>query len=164
MKLVMHEQTAFLHWMAFLLGGACFIATGCVVGALLRARRHDGASSPAPYESGELSVGTAGRLFPMRFYAMGIAFILFEAETLCLLPWASSWHRAACGVHCAAGLGIGFLLVLTLGLIHVLRHTRSAGLPAVARASEDVIVPFSLYEQVNVYYSSQQKVNLYKPK
>ncbi len=42
----------------------------------------------SPYECGMTPVGDARERFPVKFYLVGILFILFEVEAVFLYPWA----------------------------------------------------------------------------
>jgi NADH-quinone oxidoreductase subunit A len=41
-----------------------------------------------PYESGMNPIGPGTRRMPVRFYLIAVLFILFDIETVFLLPWA----------------------------------------------------------------------------
>jgi len=41
-----------------------------------------------PYESGMNPIGPGTRRIPVRFYMVAVLFILFDIETIFLLPWA----------------------------------------------------------------------------
>jgi NADH-quinone oxidoreductase subunit A len=41
-----------------------------------------------PYESGMMPYGPGQRRVPLRFYLVAVLFILFDIETVFLLPWA----------------------------------------------------------------------------
>lgn len=42
----------------------------------------------APYESGMRPMGSASRKIPVKFYRVGMLFILFDIEVIFFLPWA----------------------------------------------------------------------------
>ena len=41
-----------------------------------------------PYESGMNPIGPGTRRMPIRFYLVAVLFILFDIETVFLIPWA----------------------------------------------------------------------------
>jgi NADH-quinone oxidoreductase subunit A len=62
---------------------------GAMIGlsAVLGQRLRDPVKS-SPYESGMLPVGTARERFSVKFYLVGMVFILFDIEAIFLYPWA----------------------------------------------------------------------------
>jgi NADH-quinone oxidoreductase subunit A len=76
-----------------------------------------------PYECGMAPTGTARMRLSIHFYLVAVLFILFDVESLMLLPWAVSAKTMA-----AAGVGdvvfkevLAFAVVLGLGLAYVWR-------------------------------------------
>src|SRR6476659_6165545 len=62
---------------------------GAMIGlsAILGRRLRDPVKS-SPYESGMLPVGDARERFSVKFYLVGMVFILFDIEAIFLYPWA----------------------------------------------------------------------------
>src|SRR6476660_4142931 len=62
---------------------------GAMIGlsAVLGQRVRDTVKS-SPYESGMQPVGTARERFSVKFYLVGMVFILFDIEAIFLYPWA----------------------------------------------------------------------------
>ena len=62
---------------------------GAMIGlsAVLGRRVKDPVKS-SPYESGMQPVGTARERFSVKFYLVGMVFILFDIEAIFLYPWA----------------------------------------------------------------------------
>ena len=58
-----------------------------------------------PYESGMPPLGTAHERFSVKFYLVAMLFIVFDIETVFLIPWATIYFSGA------GGLSMGFLLV-----------------------------------------------------
>jgi NADH-quinone oxidoreductase subunit A len=97
---------------------------------LLRAR-------PTPvkqeaYESGVPALGDARERFSVRFYLVAILFIIFDIETVFMIPWAVYYKQLSCFVPlvndvCPVGnisfFGLGemlvFMLILLVGFIYV---------------------------------------------
>jgi NADH-quinone oxidoreductase subunit A len=68
-----------------------------------------------PYESGILPLGTARERFSVKFYLVAILFIVFDLETVFLIPWAVAMRELGWGGFAAASI---FIVVLTVGLIY----------------------------------------------
>jgi NADH-quinone oxidoreductase subunit A len=47
----------------------------------------------APYESGMPVLGDARERFSIKFYLVAMLFILFDIETVFMLPWAAAFHQ-----------------------------------------------------------------------
>ncbi|HEX5725257.1 MAG TPA: NADH-quinone oxidoreductase subunit A [Longimicrobiaceae bacterium] len=69
----------------------------------------------APYESGMVPLGGTRERFSVKFYVVAILFIVFDVETVFLLPWAVSMRPLGWGGFAAAGI---FIVILTVGLIY----------------------------------------------
>ena len=78
----------------------------------------------APYESGMPPLGDAHERFSVKFYLVAMLFILFDIETVFLIPWAVIYFGSgeATGVGGAGveGPGMGFLLVEMLVFLVIL--------------------------------------------
>ena len=64
------------------------IAGGMIGVSMLVGRRVRNRIKESPYESGITPVGTARERFSVKFYLVGILFLLFDIETVFLYPWA----------------------------------------------------------------------------
>jgi len=69
----------------------------------------------APYESGMTPIGPAVRRLPVKFYLIGVLFILFDIEVIFFLPWAVVFRDL--GFYGLAVMGL-FLFILTVGLVY----------------------------------------------
>ena len=94
-------------------------------------------SRPTPvkqqaYESGEPALGDARERFSVRFYLVAILFIIFDIETVFMIPWAVYYKQLSCFVPlvndvCPVGnisfFGLGemlvFIAILLVGFIYV---------------------------------------------
>ncbi len=47
----------------------------------------------APYESGMLGLGDARERFSVKFYLVAMLFIIFDIETVFMVPWAVAFHQ-----------------------------------------------------------------------
>jgi NADH-quinone oxidoreductase subunit A len=72
-------------------------------------------SKSSPYESGMTPVTSTRERFSVKFYVVAILFIVFDVETVFLLPWAV--QARALGWTGFAAVGI-FVVILTVGLIY----------------------------------------------
>lgn len=69
----------------------------------------------APYESGMKPIGPAVRRLPVKFYLIGVLFILFDIEVIFFLPWAVVFREL--GFYGLIVMGL-FVFILTVGLIY----------------------------------------------
>lgn len=72
------------------------------------------------YECGIPSEGAENQRFSVKFYLVAVSFILFDIETVFLVPWALGFRGFLAsneGVYIFT-VGTVFLVVLTLGLIY----------------------------------------------
>ena len=72
-----------------------------------------------PYESGMPPLGSARERFSVKFYLVAMLFIVFDIETVFLIPWGAIYFGRG-GALGGAGPGMGFLLVEMLGFILIL--------------------------------------------
>src|SRR5216117_1250852 len=68
----------------------------------------------APYESGMPPLGSAHERFSVKFYLVAMLFIVFDIETVFLIPWGTIFFAGV------TGPGMGFLLVEMLVFILIL--------------------------------------------
>jgi NADH-quinone oxidoreductase subunit A len=64
------------------------IAGGMVVLSALLGKRRPTRAKMTPYECGIRPTGDARQRFTVRFYLVGMLFILFDVEAIFLYPWA----------------------------------------------------------------------------
>ncbi|MEA2766040.1 MAG: NADH-quinone oxidoreductase subunit [Gemmatimonadaceae bacterium] len=94
-------------------------------------------SRPTPvkqqaYESGVPALGDARERFSVRFYLVAILFIIFDIETVFMIPWAVYYKQLSCFVPlvndvCPIGnisfFGLGemlvFMFILLVGFVYV---------------------------------------------
>jgi NADH-quinone oxidoreductase subunit A len=87
------------------------------VSALLRPRvpeRH----KRATYESGEIPTGTTNIRFNIQYYMVALLFVIFDVETVLVLPWALVYKEAINQTGLARALVpmLVFLGILLIGL------------------------------------------------
>ncbi|MBI3792672.1 MAG: NADH-quinone oxidoreductase subunit A [Gemmatimonadetes bacterium] len=85
-----------------------------------------------PYESGISPLGDARDRFSVKFYMVAMLFIIFDIETVFMLPWGALYRELSCAVPLVAGacpagqvsfFGLGemlvFMAILVVGFIYV---------------------------------------------
>ena len=72
------------------------------------------------YESGIPPLGDARERFSVKFYMVAMLFIVFDIETVFMIPWGASFRELSCAVPLVAG-------ACPAGRIVVLRARRNAG-------------------------------------
>jgi NADH-quinone oxidoreductase subunit A len=84
------------------------------------------------YESGIPPLGDARERFSVKFYMVAVLFIIFDIETVFMIPWGAHFRRLSCAVDlvggaCPAGqlsfFGLWemlvFIAILLVGFIYV---------------------------------------------
>ena len=85
-----------------------------------------------PYESGMPVLGDARERFSVKFYMVAVLFILFDIETVFMIPWGVHYRQLSCSVPMVAGacpagqvsfFGLGemlvFMAILVVGFVYV---------------------------------------------
>ena len=67
---------------------AMALAAGLIGASALLGKRAKSPLKDTPYESGMAPVGSARERFSVKFYLVGMIFILFDIEAVFLYPWA----------------------------------------------------------------------------
>ena len=74
-----------------------------------------------PYEAGSNPIGSPRQTrFSVKFYMIAISFILFDLETIFVIPWAVAWKQNDVLGHglYAFGVMLVFVAILTVGLVY----------------------------------------------
>ncbi len=112
------------------------------------------------YESGEAPDGNANVRFNMRFYVIGLIFVLFDIELIFLFPWATVFGNRAY-IEQTDGMWGWFSVVemfvfvgmLLLGLAYAwVKGHLDWVRPEVQKNTFKSKVPASLYEKINQKY------------
>ena|SRR5690554_671219 len=69
----------------------------------------------APYESGMDPLGDTRSRFSVSFYVVALLFIVFDVETVFLVPWAVVMREVGMPGFISAAM---FIVILTVGLIY----------------------------------------------
>jgi NADH-quinone oxidoreductase subunit A len=68
-----------------------------------------------PYESGMIPLGDTRARFSVKFYVVAISFIVFDLETVFLIPWAVEMRELGWSAFVAVAM---FVFVLAVGLLY----------------------------------------------
>ena len=98
-----------------LLGFVAFNAALLIGLSHLLAPRKPSAIKDSPYESGMPPLGNARDRFSVKFYLVAMLFIVFDIETVFLIPWGTIYFGGTGG-----GPSMGFLLVEMLVFMFIL--------------------------------------------
>jgi NADH-quinone oxidoreductase subunit A len=123
------------------------VAAGFAVGNILLSQlvgqRKRTKAKLMPYECGKDPVGSARERFSVKFYLIGMIFILFDIEVIFLIPWAVVFKTLASPAYGLSTLAyvemMLFIALLLAGYIYVIRKgafdwSESARLEANAEA------------------------------
>jgi len=111
------EYDPYLFILVLLLGALAFALTPLVLAYLWAKKfspRKPGPDKNAIYECGLESKGDAWVQFKSEYYLYGIIFLIFDVETIFLLPFAVSFTGLGVGAFIAMMI---FLLLLVEGLV-----------------------------------------------
>ncbi|HEY3286693.1 MAG TPA: NADH-quinone oxidoreductase subunit A [Gemmatimonadaceae bacterium] len=116
----------------FLLGIAVLTAVAIIGLSQLVMRHRPSPVKQQAYESGMPPLGDARERFSVRFYMVAMLFIVFDIETVFMIPWAAYYRQLSCAVPlvngaCPAGqisfFGLGemlvFMAILLAGFAYV---------------------------------------------
>jgi len=111
------EYSPYLLIVVLLVGASAFALTPLVLAWLWAKKfspRKPGKDKNAIYECGLESRGDAWVQFKAEYYLYAIIFLIFDVETIFLLPFAVAFNRLSVGAFVAM---IVFLLLLVEGLV-----------------------------------------------
>src|SRR6202041_3887815 len=72
---------------------AIAVAAGLIGASTLLGKRGHSPLKDTPYESGMAPVGSARERFSVKFYLVGMIFILFDIEAVFLFPWVVVYRQ-----------------------------------------------------------------------
>ena len=73
----------------------------------------------APYESGMPVLGDARERFSVKFYLVAMLFIIFDIETVFMIPWAGGLQAADRHVRVLIIEMFVFILILAVGYVYI---------------------------------------------
>ncbi len=93
-----------------------------LLGAAVLGPHSPSAIKASPFECGSTPVGNARQRFAVKFYVVGLLFIVFDLETVFLYPWAVTfkdlgWFGFAEMAAFAATLAVGLVYVWRKGAL-----------------------------------------------
>lgn len=104
----------------FLLGIAVLTAVAIIGLSHLVMRARPTPVKQQAYESGMPPLGDARERFSVKFYMVAMLFIVFDIETVFMIPWAAYYRQLSCAVPLVSGVcpagqisffGLGEMLV-----------------------------------------------------
>ncbi len=98
----------------------------------LTVRRRATVEKDTPYESGIPPLGDARERFSVKFYMVAMLFIIFDIETVFMIPWGVAFRQLSCTAPLVNGMcpggqvsffGLGemlvFMAILVVGFVYV---------------------------------------------
>ena len=115
-----------------LLGFVLVNAVGMIALSHLVIRMRPTPVKDTPYESGIPPLGDARERFSVKFYMVAMLFIIFDIETVFMIPWGVYYRQLSCTVPLTNGVcppgqisffGLGemlvFMAILVIGFIYI---------------------------------------------
>src|ERR1700739_4063038 len=90
---------------------AVAVAGGLIGASVLLGKRARSPLKDTPYESGMAPVGSASERFSVKFYLVGMIFILFDIEAVFLYPWAVVYSQLKLFAFAEMFIFVALLLV-----------------------------------------------------
>ena len=98
-----------------LFGVSAVNALGMLIGSHILSPRRPTLQKGMPYESGMIPLGDTRARFSVKFYMVAISFIVFDLETIFLIPWAVRMRELGWSGFLAMSM---FVVVLAIGLLY----------------------------------------------
>ena len=83
-------------------------------------RAHPTPEKQVPYESGIPPLGDARERFSVKFYMVAMLFIIFDIETVFMIPWGVYYRQLSCTVPLAASGACPVANLSAFGLVEML--------------------------------------------
>jgi len=108
-----------VHYIPIVILGvlAAGFAGGAVLLSYLLGPKKPNPEKNAPYECGITPLGTARERFPIKFYVIGMLFIIFDIEVIFLYPWAVLCRQLK--LFGLIEMAI-FIVILLVGYVYIL--------------------------------------------
>ena len=106
-----------------LMGIAVLLFAGGHFASVLLAPKKPSHLKSTPYECGEQPVGSAWSAFNVRFYVVGLIFIIFDVESVLMFPVASIFqqlNKQGDGVY-GLEVFLSFITILVVGIAYCWR-------------------------------------------
>jgi NADH-quinone oxidoreductase subunit A len=95
---------------------SAFIGVAIIVLSTILSKKDPTAVKLMPYECGMDPIGDARRRFSVRFFIIGMLFIVFDIELIFMFPWAKIYDKLMVFGFVEM---LVFVLVLLVGLVYV---------------------------------------------
>ncbi len=89
----------------------------------------------APYELGMPVLGAGRERFSVKFYMVAMLFIIFDIETVFMIPWAVGFRQLTDMTGLLVVEMFVFVLILAVGYVYVWKRERSNGIDQATRTS-----------------------------
>ena len=99
----------------FLLGISILQAVGMVALSHLASPTRPTPAKRSPYESGIVPLGNTRERFSVKFYMVALLFIVFDLETIFLIPWGVMFRDL--GLFGLIEMAV-FVVILLVGLVY----------------------------------------------
>src|SRR5205085_6359807 len=109
--------TAHAGILVFMVMAIGFLAVNLIVWRIIRPSRYS-EEKLTTYECGENPTGSAWIQFNIRFYVFALIFIVFDVESIFLLPWAVTFKKIGLLAYVE---GLVFIAILLVALAYVWR-------------------------------------------
>ena len=77
------------------------------------------AMKSSPYESGMPVLGDARERFSIKFYLVAMLFIIFDIETVFMIPWAVAFRQLGAMAGLLIVEMLVFILILAVGYVYI---------------------------------------------
>src|SRR6202046_3273982 len=95
-----------------------FLVAAVLIVSYLLGQRHSEPATGEPYEGGIVSEGSARVRFSVRYYLVGVFFVVFDLEAVFLFAWAGAAREVGWAGYCEVLLFVG---VLVAALVYLWR-------------------------------------------
>jgi NADH-quinone oxidoreductase subunit A len=95
---------------------AMAVAAGMIGGSYVLGKRARNQVKDAPYECGISPTGTARERFSVKYYLVGMLFILFDIEAVFLYPWAVVYRELRLFAFCEMFV---FIVLILCGYFYI---------------------------------------------
>jgi len=99
------------------MGGVVILLVRLVTKYFVKPARTQGKYEP--YECGVPLLGSSRERFSVKFYLVALLFVLFDIETVFLLPYAVAYKKLGMDAFLAV---LAFVAILGLGLLYILKR------------------------------------------
>jgi NADH-quinone oxidoreductase subunit A len=103
-----------------MMGIAVVLFLGGHFASVLLAPKKPSHLKSTPYECGEQPVGSAWSMFNVRFYVVGLIFIIFDVESVLMFPVVSvfrEFNEMGAGAYALMDI-LGFIAILVAGIAY----------------------------------------------